>query len=44
LIVPVWNDEELVVDLVSGLQAAPELVEWVANDHCSALKKRYPLE
>src|SRR5438552_2068493 len=29
LIVPVWNDDELVVDLVSGLQVAPELVEWV---------------
>jgi hypothetical protein len=29
LIVPVWNDDGLVVDLVSGLQVAPELVEWV---------------
>ena len=29
LIVPVWNDDELVVDLVSGLQVAPELAEWV---------------
>jgi rSAM/selenodomain-associated transferase 2 len=29
LIVPVWNDDELVVDLVSGLQVVPELAEWV---------------
>jgi hypothetical protein len=29
LIVPVWNDDELVVDLVSGLQVFPELAEWV---------------
>jgi uncharacterized protein len=29
LIVPVWNDQELVVDLVSGLEVTPELVEWV---------------
>jgi rSAM/selenodomain-associated transferase 2 len=29
LIVPVWNDDELVVDLVSGLQFVPELAEWV---------------
>jgi len=29
LIVPVWNDDELVVDLVSGLQVASELAEWV---------------
>src|SRR5271165_908921 len=29
LIVPVWNDDELVVDLVSGLQVASELGEWV---------------
>jgi uncharacterized protein len=29
LIVPVWKDEELVVDLVSGLPVVPELVEWV---------------
>jgi rSAM/selenodomain-associated transferase 2 len=29
LIVPVWNDDELVVDLVSGLQVAPEIAEWV---------------
>jgi hypothetical protein len=29
LIVPVWKDDELVVDLVSGLSVAPELVEWV---------------
>jgi hypothetical protein len=28
LIVPVWNDDELVVDLVSGLQVVPELAEW----------------
>jgi hypothetical protein len=29
LIVPVWNDDDLVVDLVSGLQVDPELGEWV---------------
>jgi rSAM/selenodomain-associated transferase 2 len=29
LIVPVWNDDELIVDLVSGLQVVPELAEWV---------------
>ena len=29
LIVPVWNDDELVVDLVSGLQVVPELAERV---------------
>jgi uncharacterized protein len=29
LIVPVWNDDELVVDLVSGLPVVPELAEWV---------------
>jgi rSAM/selenodomain-associated transferase 2 len=29
LIVPVWNDDELIVDLVSRLQVAPELAEWV---------------
>jgi rSAM/selenodomain-associated transferase 2 len=29
LIVPVWNDDELVVDLVSGLHVVPELAEWV---------------
>jgi rSAM/selenodomain-associated transferase 2 len=29
LIVPVWNDDELVVDLVSRLQVVPELAEWV---------------
>jgi rSAM/selenodomain-associated transferase 2 len=29
LIVPVWNDDELVVDLVSRLQVSPELAEWV---------------
>jgi rSAM/selenodomain-associated transferase 2 len=29
LIVPVWNDDELVFDLVSGLQVDAELAEWV---------------
>jgi rSAM/selenodomain-associated transferase 2 len=29
LIVPVWNDDELVVDLVRSLQVVPELAEWV---------------
>ena len=29
LIVPVWNDDQLVVDLVSGLPVVPELAEWV---------------
>jgi rSAM/selenodomain-associated transferase 2 len=29
LIVPVWNDEERVANLVSGLRVAPELAEWV---------------
>ena len=29
LIVPAWNDDELVADLVSGLQVASELAEWV---------------
>ena len=29
LIVPVWNDDELIVNLVSSLQVAPELAEWV---------------
>jgi uncharacterized protein len=29
LIVPVWHDDELVVDLVNGLQVVPELAEWV---------------
>jgi glycosyltransferase involved in cell wall biosynthesis len=29
LIVPVWNDEERVVNLVSGLRVTPELAEWV---------------
>ncbi len=29
LIVPVWKDEDLVVDLVTGLPVAPELAEWV---------------
>ena len=29
LIVPVWNDDELVVDLVSGLQVDPKVAEWV---------------
>jgi uncharacterized protein len=29
LIVPVWNDDHLVVDLVSGLPFTPELAEWV---------------
>jgi rSAM/selenodomain-associated transferase 2 len=29
LIVPVWNDDELVVDLVNGLHVVPELAEWV---------------
>jgi hypothetical protein len=29
LIIPVWNDDELVVDLVSRLQVVPELAEWV---------------
>ncbi len=29
LIVPVWNDDERVVELVNGLQVSPDLVEWV---------------
>ena len=29
LIVPAWNDDELVVDLVNGLQVSAELAEWV---------------
>jgi hypothetical protein len=29
LTVPVWNDDELVVDLVSRLQVVPEFAEWV---------------
>jgi len=29
LIVPVWNDDELLVDLVSSLQVTPDLAEWV---------------
>jgi len=29
LIVPVWNDEELVVDLVRKLEFPPDLAEWV---------------
>jgi uncharacterized protein len=29
LIVPVWKDEDLVVDLVTGLPVAPEFAEWV---------------
>ena len=29
LIVPVWNDDELAFDLVSGLQLDPKLAEWV---------------
>jgi hypothetical protein len=29
LIVPVWQDDNLVVDLVTGLPVPPELVEWV---------------
>ena len=29
LIVPVWNDDERVVELVSGLPVTPDLVEWV---------------
>jgi glycosyltransferase involved in cell wall biosynthesis len=29
LIVPVWNDDELVVELVSGLKITPDLAEWV---------------
>jgi glycosyltransferase involved in cell wall biosynthesis len=29
LIVPVWGDDDLVVDLVSVLSVAPELAEWI---------------
>jgi uncharacterized protein len=29
LIVPVWKDDNLVVDLVTGLPVPPELAEWV---------------
>ena len=29
LIVPVWNDEELIVDLVNSLQVDPESAEWI---------------
>ena len=29
LIVPVWKDQELVVDLVRGLPVLPEIAEWV---------------
>ena len=29
LIVPVWNDDERVVELVSGLPVTPDVVEWV---------------
>ena len=29
LIVPVWQDDELLVHLVTGLRAGPELAEWV---------------
>ena len=29
LIVPVWNDDQLVVDLVRRLPVLPELAEWV---------------
>src|ERR1700758_4408879 len=29
LIIPVWNDDELAFDLVSGLQVDPKLAEWV---------------
>jgi glycosyltransferase involved in cell wall biosynthesis len=29
LIVPVWNDDERVVELVSGLPVTPDLAEWV---------------
>jgi hypothetical protein len=29
LIVPLWKDDELVIDLVSGLPLAPEIAEWV---------------
>jgi uncharacterized protein len=31
LIVPVWNDEERVVNLVSGLRVTPEIAEWVVS-------------
>ncbi len=31
LIVPVWNDEERVADLVSGLGFTPEIAEWVVS-------------
>lgn len=31
LIVPVWNDEERVADLVSGLRFTPEIAEWVVS-------------
>jgi rSAM/selenodomain-associated transferase 2 len=29
LVVPVWGDDNLVVDLVNGLRVTPELAEWV---------------
>jgi rSAM/selenodomain-associated transferase 2 len=29
LVIPVWNDDDLVVDLVNGLQVSPELAEWI---------------
>jgi hypothetical protein len=29
LIVPVWRDDELLLDLVNGMRIAPELAEWV---------------
>jgi rSAM/selenodomain-associated transferase 2 len=29
LVIPVWNDDDLVVDLVNGLQVGPELAEWI---------------
>jgi uncharacterized protein len=29
LIVPVWQDDELLIDLVNGLRVGPELAEWI---------------
>lgn len=34
LIVPVWEDDDLVVDLVNSLQVAPELAEWIVVAVC----------
>jgi len=29
LIVPVWQDDELVVNLINSLPVVPELAEWI---------------